>query len=72
MQSLLSTIFKSETHRPSGVKEWQQPETYPFPIPPAFFRPLPDDEQDTSYFALSVKIVSFSCDIMLLLYKKAR
>ena len=64
-QSLLIKIFKSEMHRPSGVKEWQQPSGMPFPIPPAFFRPLPEEEQETSYFALSVRICSFSSVIML-------
>lgn len=37
-------------------------------MPPAFFRPLPDEEQDTSYFALSVNIVNFSCVIIPPLY----
>ena len=59
--SLLISIFNSETHLPSGVKEWQIPPIEPFPSPPArFLRDEPDDEQETSYFALSVKISSFS------------
>ena len=46
-------------HRPSGVNEWQIPPKLAFPVPPAvFFRADPDEEQDTSYFALSVSMCS--------------
>ena len=44
-------------HRPSGVKEWQIPPMLALPIPPFFAaREEPDEEQETSYFALSVRI----------------
>jgi len=47
-------------HLPSGVKEWHIPPTEAFPSPPALFTRLePEEEQDTSYLALSVKISSF-------------
>ena len=63
-QSLLIRIFKSDMQRPSGVKEWQHPSGMPFPIPPAFLRPLPEEEHETSYFALCVRMCSFSSEII--------
>ena len=51
-------------HLPSGVKEWQHPAGAAFPMPPPFFLPLPEEEHETSYFALSVRIFSFSSEIM--------
>ena len=64
-QRLLSKIFSREMHRPSGVKEWQMPAAYPFPMPPALFaRADPEEEHETSYFALYVRIFSRSASIM--------
>ena len=67
-QSLLMRILRSETHRPSGVKEWQHPSGSPLPMPPAFVLPLPDEEQETSYLALSVRIFNFSSAIICSVY----
>ena len=64
------SIFKSEIHLPSGVKEWQHPGAAAFPNPSAFLRWLPDDEQDTSYLAPFVKIFSFSSLIIPPLYTR--
>ena len=64
-QSLLISILSSEMHRPSGVNEWHIPPNDAFPSPSAlFFRRDPDEEQDTSYFAPSVRIFSRSSSIM--------
>jgi hypothetical protein len=55
------SIFSSDTHRPSPVNVWQIPAAKLLPIPPGmFFRDLPLETQDTSYFALSAKTVSLS------------
>ena len=64
MQRLESKIFRREIHLPSGVKEWQHPAGAALPMPPPFFLPLPEEEQETSYFADSVRIFSFSSEIM--------
>jgi hypothetical protein len=43
------------------VKEWHTPEGAALPVPPGlFFLALPEEEHDTSYFALSPSIKSFS------------
>ena len=68
IQSLLMRSLSNETHLPSGVNEWQHPSGIPFPMPPVFFLPLPDEEQETSYLALSVSIFSVSSAIMVSLY----
>src|SRR5690554_3021487 len=54
-------IFSREIHRPSEVKLWQIPAAAAFPIPPGMEeRLLPLEEQDTSYFAESARILIFS------------
>ena len=46
---------------PSCVKEWHIPLKCAFPVPVGvFFLVDPEEEQETSYFALSVKILSRS------------
>ena len=61
MHSLLIKILSKEIHLPSGVKEWHSPPTEALPNPLFPFTLLePEDEQETSYFALSVKISSLS------------
>ena len=68
MQSFVISTLSREKHRPYCVKEWQIPPTEAFPIPSfVFFRREPDDEQDTSYFAPSVKIFSRPSSIIALL-----
>ena len=59
--SLLIRILRREIHLPSGVKEWHIPPTEAFPSPPfVFARFEPEEEHDTSYLALSVKICKVS------------
>lgn len=61
MQLFVMSIFKRDTHRPSGVKEWQIPAFAAEPMVP--FGPClvePEEEQDTSYLAASARIDSFS------------
>ena len=60
---LVSSTFKSVTHRPSAEKEWQQPamEEVVLPMYPALaFRSPPLEVQAASYLAASVRMVSFS------------
>ena len=53
-------------HLPSSVKEWQMPPYSAFPTPPDLFFLLdPEEEQDTSYLALSVKIFNLSESIIM-------
>ena len=57
-------IFRREMHRPSGVKEWQIPAGAQSPNPPRTPRRAdPDEEQETSYFAPSVRIVTRSSKV---------
>lgn len=64
-QRLLKRIFISEIQRPSGVKEWQMPHAAALPMPSfVFCRREPEEEHDTSYLALSVKIFSLSISII--------
>jgi len=54
-------IFRSETHLPSSVKLWQIPQPEALPMPPVILeREVPLEAQDTSYFADSARIFSFS------------
>jgi hypothetical protein len=54
-------IFSNDTHRPSSVKLWQIPHPAALPMEPGlFFRLVPLEAQDTSYFADSARIFSFS------------
>ncbi len=63
---LLMRIFKSEMHRPSGVNEWQIPAGAALPMPPLrLARAEPEEEHETSYFALSVNIFNLSASIIL-------
>ena len=73
MQWFVSMIFSNEMHRPSSAKLWQMPmppTVLPTPqASPLFFRlerTVPLDEHETSYFADSVNILSFSnvCSVM--------
>jgi hypothetical protein len=55
-------IFNSEMQRPSSAKEWQipMPPTVEPTMPAWPLRTVPLDEHETSYFADSVSIRSFS------------
>lgn len=57
IQELLNNIFNKEIHRPSAPQVWQIPEAFPLPIPSfLFFRLLPLELQEASYFAESANI----------------
>ena len=63
MQQLVIKTFSSVTQRPSAEKEWQHParEDEVLPMNPFFeVRVPPLDVQAASYFAASVRMVSFS------------
>ncbi|GAL68360.1 hypothetical protein JCM19301_1967 [Jejuia pallidilutea] len=58
---MVSKIFNNETQRPSLVKVWQIPMLEALPKPLfVFFLLLPLEAQDTSYFAASASMLSFS------------
>ena len=60
MQALVNNSFNKDTHRPSGVKEWQIPETAVLPtVPERVLFSTPLLEQETSYLADSAKISIF-------------
>jgi hypothetical protein len=60
MQKLVNRTFKSDTHRPSSVNEWQMPLGAALPKRPLqFSRRLPLEAQDTSYLAAPARISSF-------------
>ena len=61
MQKLVSIILNSDTQRPSSVKLWHTPHDPVLPGAPSIpRRRTPPDEHDTSYFADSANILSFS------------
>lgn len=52
-------IFNRDIHLPSGVKEWHIPEAAVEPREPFWdFLFDPEEEQDTSYLAASLKILN--------------
>jgi hypothetical protein len=60
---LVSKIFNSDMHRPSGAYAWQMPIPSVDPIPPDLLLErfaVPEDAQDASYFAASARMASFS------------
>jgi hypothetical protein len=61
MQWLLSITFIREIHRPSSEKLWHIPQAEVLPMLPGLFeRCVPLEAHDTSYFADSASILSFS------------
>ena len=59
MQTLVMSTLSSDTHRPSGVKLWHNPDDKAFPSLPFWAaRDDPDDVHATSYFAASARISS--------------
>ena len=61
MHLFVSSILSSDIHLPSSVKEWQIPHMLALPSPPlVFLLEEPEDEHETSYLALSVKIFNLS------------
>jgi hypothetical protein len=64
VQILVITIFSKDIHRPSGAKEWQIPPKFVVPIPLLYLFDEPLDEHDTSYLALSVKILNLFASII--------
>ena len=62
MQWFVKSIFSREIHLPSSDQLWQIPLFELLPNPPGlFFRILPLEEQETSYFAAAERISSFFC-----------
>ena len=61
MQTFENRTFRSDTHRPSSVYEWQMPAPVELPIPVFVFSRLPpDDAHEASYLAASARISNFS------------